>query len=219
MEYNEFMNVENAINTKEDRRIKKSQITKDRISRAALSIMTKKGYEQTTIRGICKEAKVSIGTYYKYFRTKNDIFFSLYEPADQYFANTVSQILIGSSATEKVIDFFRYYARLNINTGIDLLKILYHPDNPWFIKRRPMQLVLENIIKNGQTSGEFSDDMEASKMVDFLFIFMRGCCYNWCMQNGSYDLEAQIVEFIKQVMRAFQNSMKPMSMLEVGNKS
>jgi len=190
----------------EDRKYKKSLITKDRIVRASLSVMTKKGYENTTIRDICKEARVSIGTFYSYFRTKNDTFFAIYESADEYFTETVAKTIMGDSATDKIVDFFRYYARLNLNTGIEMMKILYNPDNSWFVKHRPMQKVLENIIKSGQESGELIDDMEAAKIVDFLFIFMRGCCYNWCMLNGSYDLEDQMVEYVKRVMPALQKN-------------
>jgi TetR/AcrR family fatty acid metabolism transcriptional regulator len=194
--------------TQEDRKYKKSQITKERIVRASLTIMTRKGYENTTIRDICKEAKVSVGTFYKYFRTKNDTYVAVYEPADEYFTNTVAKSIRGYSAVDKVVDFFRYYAKMNLNTGIEMVKILYSPDNSWFVKRRPMQQVLEKIIKNGQESGELADDMEATEIVDFLFIFMRGCCYNWCMLNGNYDLEAQMVEYVKRVMPAIQKPYK-----------
>ena len=183
-------------------------MTRERIRKASIAVMTRKGYENTTIRDICKEADISIGTFYSYFDTKNDIFFVIYGSADEYFANTVAQLITGNSATEKVIDFFRYYAKLNLDTGIEMMKILYNPDNSWFIKKRPMQQVLEKIIKEGQESGELTKDMKAAKIVELLFIFMRGCCYNWCMLNGSYNLESQMAGYLKLIMPALQNSKK-----------
>jgi len=179
---------------------KKSEITKRRIIRSFLEITKKKGNEKTTIRDICREANVSVGTFYKYFRTKNDIYFAIYEPADNYFTNTVKKRIKGDSAIEKVVDFSRYYAKLNVDTGLENVKKLYNPDNSWFLKRRPMHRILEKIIKNGQESGELSDEMKAGEMVEFLFVIMRGCCYNWCTLNGSYNLETQMVKYIKRVM-------------------
>jgi len=179
---------------------KKSEITKKRIIRSFLEITNKKGNEKTTIRDICREAEVSVGTFYKYFQTKNDIYFAIYEPADSYFANTVNKRIKGDSAIDKVVDFSRYYAKLNVDTGLENVKKLYSPDNSLFLKRRPMHRILEKIIKNGQASGELTDEMKAGEMVEFLFIIMRGCCYNWCTLNGSYNLETQMVKYIKRVM-------------------
>jgi TetR/AcrR family fatty acid metabolism transcriptional regulator len=190
------------------KKYKKSQLTKERVMRSSVAIMTRKGYENTTIRDICNEAKVSIGTFYSYFKTKNDIFFANYKTADEYFTNTVAQIIIGRKATDKIIDFFRYYARLNVNTGVEMCKILFNPDNSWFVRHRPMQQVLENIIREGQDQAEIIDDMEAARIVDLLFILMRGCCYNWCIQNGNYDLELQMVDYLKTVLPALQKNAK-----------
>ena len=179
---------------------KKSEVTKKGIIRSFMEIMNKKGNEKTTIRDICKEANVSVGTFYKYFQTKNDIYFAIYEPADNYFINTVNKRIKGDSAIDKIIDFSRYYAKLNVDTGLENVKRLYNPDNAWFLKRRPMHRLLEKIIKNGQASGELSSEMKAGEMVEFLFVIMRGCCYHWCTLNGSYDLESQMVKYIKRVM-------------------
>ncbi|MGE5423567.1 MAG: TetR/AcrR family transcriptional regulator [Ignavibacteriales bacterium] len=185
---------------------KKSEKTRKRILNSAIKLMEKKGYESTTIRDICKEAGISIGTFYLYFQTKNDLFFDIYKSADDYFANTVAIIVTGNTASERILDFFRYYARLNVDTGIELAKILYNPYNSWFIQRRPMQQVLENIVSEGQVTGELIDTTTAAEIVDMLFIFMRGCCYNWCMLEGQYDLELQMVDYLKHVLPAVQKT-------------
>jgi hypothetical protein len=54
--------------------------------------------------------------------------------------------------------------------------------------------------------------MEAVEMVDFLFVFMRGCCYNWCTLNGSYDLETQMAEYVGRVLPALQMPSKANNM-------
>jgi TetR/AcrR family fatty acid metabolism transcriptional regulator len=182
----------------------KAAKTREHILRSAFSIMEKKGYASTTIRDICAEANVSIGTFYIYFPTKNDIFFDIYKKADDYFADTVVTHFIAKTVPEKIIEFFRHYARLNLNTGIEITKILYNPDNLWFIKKRKMQTLLEEVIREGQMQKELTSDMTAAEMVDFLFILARGCCYNWCIMQGKYDLESQMVFYIEKAISALK---------------
>ena len=56
--------------------------------------MLKQGYEETTIRQICREAGIAIGTFYTYFSTKSDLLKSLYEVSDSYFTPCIQLILV-----------------------------------------------------------------------------------------------------------------------------
>lgn len=181
----------------------KAQKTRDRVIKTSLELMEKNGYQSTTVRQICAKARVSIGTFYSYFPSKSDLFLDIYKTADDYFAQTVVVKLEGRNAKDRIVDFFRYYARLNIDTGIDLMRILYNPDNSWFSKTRPMQRVLAEIISGGFARGELKSEKPESEIVDYLFTLVRGCCYNWCIAAGGYDLEAQMTEFVTLALAAF----------------
>lgn len=178
----------------------KTKVTKELVFGAAIEIMEKKGWENTTIRDICKHADISIGTFYNYFKTKNDIFYEIYKAADDHFINNVKGKLEGETAKEKIISYFRHYAKLNIDTGIEETKLLYNPSNEWFLRRRPMQDVLSEIIEEGQKNGEIITNKTADEIVDYLFILIRGICYNWCTSGGSYDLEEKMIDYLKMIL-------------------
>lgn len=55
----------------------KKEDIKNKIDAAALSIFAKKGYENTAISDIAKTANVSIGNIYRYYKGKDDIFYSI----------------------------------------------------------------------------------------------------------------------------------------------
>ena len=55
------------------RQQQKSKETKERIFRAAKSILQEKGYEALSIKNICEEAGVSNGSFYHHFKTKDDL--------------------------------------------------------------------------------------------------------------------------------------------------
>ncbi|MBR6654728.1 MAG: TetR/AcrR family transcriptional regulator, partial [Oscillospiraceae bacterium] len=154
----------------------KAQRTRDRLLKSSLKLMKEKGYQNTTVREICNDAKVSIGTFYSYFPAKEDLFLNIYMEGDRFFTDSVALNLSGSTIAEKIVDFFRYYTRLNLNTGLELMKILFQSDNKFFSRYRPMQKVLEDIVQGGLESGELKTEMTSREIVDFFFVLARGCC-------------------------------------------
>lgn len=181
----------------------KARQTREKLLNASLKLIKEKGYHNTTVRDICSAANVSIGTFYSYFPTKNDLFFSIYLDGDRFFTESVA-LKVSGNTEEKIIDYFRYYAQLNLNTGLELMKILYQSDNPFFAKHRPMQKVFEEIINSGLKSGELKSHMNASMIADFFFVLARGICYKWCLYNGDFDLEKQMLDYIKLAIKSFK---------------
>ncbi|WP_259596222.1 TetR/AcrR family transcriptional regulator [Clostridium botulinum] len=70
-------------------RLTKRQIqainTKNKIYNIATNLMQKEGYDNITIQNICEKAEVSVGSFYHYFESKNDILIELYKKADHFF--------------------------------------------------------------------------------------------------------------------------------------
>ena len=56
----------------------KSELTRQRILECALRLFAAKGYEETTMRDIAKEAGYSLGLTYRYFTGKEDLVLVLY---------------------------------------------------------------------------------------------------------------------------------------------
>ena len=182
---------------------RKAQKTKNHVIETSLELMKKKGYLNTTVRDICAYADISVGTFYSYFPSKTDLFLDIYKTADDYFYGTVAVKIQGGSAKDRIIDFFRYYARLNIDTGIELLRVLFNTENSWFSEKRPMHKVLADIIADGLARGELRSDKSEAVIVDYFFNIARGCSYYWCIMDGKIDLEGQITEYIGMALNAF----------------
>ena len=75
----------------------KAQRTRDRLLKSSLKLMKEKGYQNTTVREICNDAKVSIGTFYSYFPAKEDLFLNIYMEGDRFFTDSVALNLSGST--------------------------------------------------------------------------------------------------------------------------
>ncbi len=178
---------------------RKSELTKEIVYSAALELMEEKGYRGATIRDICKRANVSVGTFYSYFNTKSDVIREIYFSGDKLFLESVTPQLEEKSCYEQLHLFVKYYAKINLETGLDIVKVLYNPDNEWFRQPRPMQELLDGIIRRGQSSGELRATYEPEQLVDYFFDLLRGICYNWCVYDGKFDLEERMTEALKLV--------------------
>jgi AcrR family transcriptional regulator len=72
---------------KQSKRNDKNKIVRDKILRAAKQLFAKKGYEGTTVRQICTEADVSLALVSYHFGGKETVFFEVFEPIRNLFAN------------------------------------------------------------------------------------------------------------------------------------
>lgn len=62
-----------------------------------------KGYDNVTIQEICEKAGVSVGTFYNYFESKNEIFTEIYKIADNFFYETIKGKLTSKNTIDKII--------------------------------------------------------------------------------------------------------------------
>jgi hypothetical protein len=108
----------------------------------------------------------------------------------------------GKTSLERIALFIDRYAELTVKTGLDSVKVLYNPDNEWFLQFRSMQLKMEDLIIEAQENGEMKKDMSAEELTDFLFVCMRGVCYNWCSSNGSYNIKERMHKYMALVLRS-----------------
>ena len=60
--------------------------TKDRLYTTAMGLITRRGYEATTLREIAKKANVSVGLLYRYFPSKQAVILAFYDELSADFA-------------------------------------------------------------------------------------------------------------------------------------
>ncbi len=174
--------------------------TKKNIYNAAIVLMEKYGFDGTTIEEISQKAGVSVGAFYHYFNSKYDILIEAFDRIDDYFETSISGKLNHKSSLKNIENFFRHYAKYNIDVGLEMLKVIYNSKNMNFIRKgRFLQSLLSSIIKEGQQNGEITDDMSTGEIVEFLFIIARGTAYHWCISNADFNLQKKMMANIKRV--------------------
>ena len=183
--------------------------TKLNIFNTAVELLSEKEFDSITIRDIVTRANVSIGTFYNYYNTKLEVFYETYQVADRYFRDVVEPQLTQPTCAERVLFFFRHYARYSGElTDRKMTRLLYSPDNPWF--NRPlgdtMVDVLIRVLQGGLDSGELDGQGDTAQEIANLFmISIRGLTYNWCTTGFAYDLAAATQWSATRLLRCYLN--------------
>lgn len=173
--------------------------------------MEKQGFANTTIEEIASKAGVSIGTFYHYFHSKEEIFYDLFKKADEHFEMIVAPALnnadlAGQSVLEQIVTFFSYYAHYNLNRGFLNINQLYNTKNKFFTKKgRFMQVLLSQLYAKGLTRSEFQENLSAEEATDYLFTFARGIVYDWCIHGGTYDLAQKMESYMRILLAGLKN--------------
>lgn len=148
---------------------------------AAQQMFFERGYETTSVNDIIERVGVAKGTFYHYFKSKEDL---LDRMVDRWNQGTLERVraLVGRedlSAVEKLNLFFRTIRDFkveNIDLMITLMKVLYRDENLLIrhkIFRKQIDLLVPEFVKvieQGESEGVF-DTVEAEGTADLLFQF------------------------------------------------
>jgi TetR/AcrR family transcriptional regulator, fatty acid metabolism regulator protein len=185
--------------------------TKERIFRTAIALFERKGFNEISVAEICQASGVSVGTFYHYFQTKNDVLTKIFRDIDDYFKEVVAleiEQLHSQQIRDDILHYFNRYAEYSADRGLDFVKQLYAVENNLFrVKGRYLQVYLADIIKKGQERGELISDMTPEEMVDYLYIAARGVVYHWALHDGNYDLCAYMHFYLDRLLIALEYRM------------
>lgn len=176
------------------RRKQQSKQTRARILDAANKCFARKGIAYTLISDIVCEAKVSVGTFYHYFKNKDDLIVSLFFLFDIEFSKSVEQFFRHGESLDRLIEFACYFSRYYKDnearrTNIEYWKARVSISLPELLpQNRPYFLILFTIIAKGQAERQLRRDISTLDISEMVMIIIRGFNFDWANRNGEYDL-------------------------------
>ena len=98
-------------------RTARGQQTRDKLLVAAREVFETKGYVEARVTDICDEAGLANGTFYLYFQSKDEIFYTLVDTvvADRYLLTAVPEDFEGSVADRFAYTLRQYFAAIQRN--------------------------------------------------------------------------------------------------------
>lgn len=170
--------------------------TRRRILDAALESGREVGFAGTSIRGICKRAEISVGAFYHYFESKDDL---LNEAFFHYDSTLTEEVLARYDALpaldaikEVLLDQTRFTANEGFHLMTEYYRALLQTKNRAAVS--PDRLYYRTVgkyVEKARRQELLTATQTADEMTELLVRFVRGNLIDWCLHDGGYDVVAQ----------------------------
>ena len=174
-----------------NKRQKSAIETKRKLISAGLELIKEKGFDAINVEDITKRAGVAKGTFYVYFKRKEDI---VMEISRTPFGEIAEELTAMENA--ELFDKLRhYFCRFMVQVefcGIQVcrewIRNVIDPNNvpetmdsqKWFYDYE----MLESILKN---SAELKNDVPIELLTHIIISELYGMMLSWCMSDGKFE--------------------------------
>ena len=176
------------------KRQENAQKTKLKLVKTALELFKDTGFFEINVEDITKKAGVSKGTFYTYFKRKEDIVLEISRAPFLEIANELEEMQT-ASLIEKLTHYFRRFMECVEYSGIhicrqwtrDVLDPNNVPENKdnqkWLYDFEMLKNILEKSVKNKELK-----ENTPTELIAHIFICeLYGMMTYWCMSDGKFE--------------------------------
>ena len=175
------------------------------IMEAAIPIIVQRSFEEVSISEICQAIGISIGSFYHYFRKKDDLLVGLLWIIDEDLEENTFPLLTNEDEIENLKLFAHDWAKHVSAHGLERSKLLtsINPDSTDFPEsERPAIRKLRAIIAAGQDKEQITREYDVDTLTDLFITTLRGVTLDWSRREGSYPLLERMDRDVAILMRA-----------------
>lgn len=177
--------------------------SRENIFNTAIKLFSERGYESVTVEQICKAAKVSVGGFYHYYKSKASVFDELHERLNDHFLELVQNTESIQRDTERVLRYFECFAETNEYIGPAIVTILLSIGNDLQNQQGSLRGYILDSIVHGQSTEEFEKEYTAEEITNHLIFATKGLLHEWCFQRGTFSLKEKMHQFVQIELRCF----------------
>jgi len=183
--------------------------TREKIYNTAFKLITERGFDNITVDEICMESGVAKGSFYHYFKSKDDIVVETYKIIDQKYSDEIEQLPSSMTSFDKILTTVGFQAKYARMKGVDFVRQIYKSQlesgTDFFIsEERPYFIILKKIIEEGIEKGEIQNGFSSVELTRWILSFSRGITYDWCLHSGNYNIVEVMERVFKVVMKNFE---------------
>lgn len=181
------------------------------ITEVAMNLFKELGYASVKVVDICRAADVSLGTFYHYFSSKDDIIDESYQAIDALVFERIGNIATESPAMRIIEILKRSGEVMQHELGAMFVTQSYHQiiskkTSYSFSHHRNLFLLLQKTIEEGITQGCIRPGVDPEGLTELCLRVSRGVIFDWCLQDGTYDLSKVIEHDLRLMIHAYLTS-------------
>ena len=192
------------------------QQTRDALLKSAFTLFSERGYDNVTVEEITKHAGYSKGTFYVHFSAKEAVLAEHFLQVDDLYAEAYARLSPNLSTGEKLLRLVDTMCDFCMEEcGVEFLRIIYahqllHLQPDVSILHQPdrkIYPILCEIAQTGKTRGEILSNVDNQVFAAEVMHLAHGIVYDWCMENGAFDLKHEAHRVFANMIRMAENSM------------
>lgn len=169
--------------------------TKDTIIRVALELIGKYGYQDVSIRRLCKEAGISTGAFYHHFSSKDEMINAGFALYDEHLDQLLEEFAYGNPV-EDIRFILLNQTRFVMENTTHLTKELYvaqlTTSEKYLVKpERRYYKTVRSLVVKARGEGKIASGLSDDDITGFLLRTNRGVILDWCFHDYAYDLLEQ----------------------------
>lgn len=195
-----------------------AQETRRRLLETGKRIICEKGLANTSVEEITAAAGVSKGTFYTYFRQKEEI---VYELSRYMFHEILDRAKEREGSfydrlRQYMVDFSDYIEKGSVRMGQEWIRNVVNPpitqDGQGLYKWNLDISCVEDLIRAGIEAGQLKDDLPVEKFARTIVDLLYGELLCWCINDGKYSLRERTVEFcdtyLEVILKSYEEDKK-----------
>lgn len=168
--------------------------TRRKLITAGLELIKEKGFDAINVEDITKRAGVAKGTFYTYFKRKEDIVLDISRVPFREIAEELQKMEY-LTITKKIHHYFNRFMECVESCGInvcrqwtrDVLDPNNVPDNKDEQKWKYDFEMLKGILEDSVSKGELKKDTPIELLTHIIISELYGMMTCWCMSDGKFE--------------------------------
>ena len=165
--------------------------TKENIIKTAIRLAAKKGIDGFTVRDICSAVNISIGNFYHYFRSKDDVLLHTRQVYDKRILSKIKKIE-NNDIVQLIITIYEARASFVLERPIEESNVLYILNLKNASNNNRHEYIVDayilDILRRAKENSKIKSSLTAEEILSMLNTIYHGCCYEYIANNGNYDL-------------------------------
>ena len=180
--------------------------TRENLIEAAKKVISIKGFKEASIQDITEEAGVAKGTFYTYFKTKEEIVEELLKTKFIKYED----VFLNKALKDKIEYFNKDLMNQIQSCGVEICR-------QWIVNNlKPVELdkigydseCIRSILKSSLEKGELKNSTPIEELVGFIINTIYGMMLNWCMTDKKYEPQEHLKETTEFILNAIKPYMK-----------
>lgn len=184
-----------------------AKLTRQKIIDAVKELSLSKPYDQMSIEEITQTAGVAKGTFYVYFKRREDVTAEIAYENFQALAKELSEKNI--AGVEKISWYLRKSIDVIEFNGLLIsqqwFRAVVAPSEDEVLGMRKLNFDLELIeacLKEAAVKGEIAESTDAAKLSRLIVSSFYGAIFTWCMSNGAVNFREVAEDFCTRAIPA-----------------